>query len=96
MPRAHSNLTTECWLPGLKWMTLVIAVLLAGMLAGYAASRSPVSGAFNRPAERNLGAEKVSVFFLFRHLEQKHGYDLIFSRSRKVTPLTFQGVVPLG
>ncbi len=29
------------------------------------------------PAEKNLGAEKVSVFFLFRHLEQQHGFDSI-------------------
>jgi hypothetical protein len=47
------------------------------MLAGCAASRSPVTGKFDRPAERNAGAENVSVFFLFRHLEQQHGFDSI-------------------
>lgn len=62
------------WLQG---MTALIALLLAGMLAGCAASRSPVTGKFDRPAERNVGAEKVSVFFLFRHLEQQHGFDSI-------------------
>jgi len=50
---------------------------LAGLLSGCAASRSPVSGLFDRPAEKNYGAEKVSVFFLFRHFAQQHGFDSI-------------------
>lgn len=74
MQRAHSTTRSTRWLKGL---TALIALLLAGMLAGCAASRSPVTGKFDRPAERNAGAEKVSVFFLFRHLEQQHGFDSI-------------------
>jgi len=44
---------------------------------GYAASRSQVSGLFDQPGEKNYGAEKVSVFFLFSHLAQRHGFDSI-------------------
>lgn len=74
MQCAESTTISIRWLKGL---TALIALLLAGMLAGCAASRSPVTGKFDRPAERNVGAEKVSVFFLFRHLEQQHGFDSI-------------------
>ncbi|HZV82604.1 MAG TPA: hypothetical protein VFF53_10615, partial [Geobacteraceae bacterium] len=41
------------------------------------ATRSEITGVYNNPVEKNLRAEKVSVFFLFRHLEQEHGYDTI-------------------
>uniref|UniRef100_A0A831XGT5 Lipoprotein n=1 Tax=Geobacter metallireducens TaxID=28232 RepID=A0A831XGT5_GEOME len=74
MQSAQSTTMSTRWLKGL---TALIAMLLAGMLAGCAASRSPVTGKFDRPAERNAGAEKVRVFFLFRHLEQQHGFDSI-------------------
>lgn len=74
MQRAPSMTMPKRWFQG---MTLVVVLLLAGMLAGCAASRSPVTGKFDRPVEKNLGAEKVSVFFLFRHLEQQHGFDSI-------------------
>ncbi|MRR59236.1 MAG: hypothetical protein EG824_13640 [Deltaproteobacteria bacterium] len=74
MQRAPSITIAKRWLQG---MVPVVILLLAGMLAGCAASRSPVTGKFDRPAERNAGAEKVSVFFLFRHLEQQHGFDSI-------------------
>jgi|GEM_PF-5970172 len=40
------------------------------------------------PAEKNLGAEKVSVFFLFRHLEQQHGFDSIPKLSRQPVTLS--------
>lgn len=36
-----------------------------------------MSGAFDRPAQPNLGAERVSVLFVFRHLTQEHGWDAI-------------------
>ena len=36
-----------------------------------------MSGAFDRPAQPNLGAERVSVLFVFRHLAQQHGWDAI-------------------
>jgi hypothetical protein len=57
------------------WRASILLVVL--MLAGCAASRSPVTGVFDRPTERNAGAAKVTVFFLFRHLQQQHGFDSI-------------------
>ncbi|MDW7644401.1 MAG: hypothetical protein SCI25_05115 [Desulfuromonadales bacterium] len=59
-----------------NWIFVVILVL-ASTLSGCAASRSDLTGAFTQPPERNLGAEKVSVFFLFRHLSQQHGLDAL-------------------
>lgn len=59
------------------WLTATLALLLAFTLTGCAASRSQVSGTFDRHTEKNLGAEKVSVFFHFRHLKQEHGFDSI-------------------
>ncbi|TRO79720.1 hypothetical protein [Trichloromonas acetexigens] len=59
------------------WLGLVTVVLMVGMLVGCAASRSPMSGAYGRPAEKNSGAQKVSIFFLIRHLTQEHGFDAI-------------------
>jgi hypothetical protein len=56
---------------------LAIVLLLAGLLAGCAATRSPIEGMFDRPLEPNLNAEKVSVLFLFRHQAQQHGFDAI-------------------
>lgn len=56
---------------------LLVALLLAGSLAGCAASRSEISGAFTHPPEKNFAADKVNVFFLFQHLEQQHGFDTI-------------------
>lgn len=53
------------------------AVLLVWIVSGCAASRSPVSGIYSGKAEKNPGARKVSVFFLFRNLTQQHGMDSI-------------------
>ena len=77
MRHNHAMRMSKRGLGGVRWLVPVIVLLLAGLLAGCAASRSQVSGKFDRPAEKNLGAEKVSVFFLFRHLEQQHGFDSI-------------------
>jgi hypothetical protein len=52
---------------------LVVLLLLGGCVA----TRSEIMGRYDRPAEKNVGAEKVSVFFQFRHLGQQHGYDSI-------------------
>ncbi|SPD76075.1 exported hypothetical protein [uncultured Desulfobacterium sp.] len=56
---------------------MVIVLLVAVVIAGCAASRSDMTGLFSLPTEKNFGAEKVSVLFLFRHLEQQHGFDSI-------------------
>ena len=61
----------------LKIVRLALPLLLIVLLTGCAASRSQVTGAFNQPSEKNLGADKVSVFFQFRHLSQEHGFDSI-------------------
>lgn len=54
----------------------VIAVLV-WTLSGCAASRSALTGTYSGAAEKNIGAPKVSVFFLFRNLTQQHGMDSI-------------------
>ncbi len=62
---------------GLPVLLLLAFLLASGTLAGCAASRSKMTGLFDRQPEKNFGAEKVSVFFLFKHLEQKHGFDAV-------------------
>ena len=52
-----------------------IIFMLFFALAGCAASRSEITGAYTSPVEKNIGAERVSVFFLFRQLQQEHGFD---------------------
>lgn len=56
---------------------LALLLLLAGPLAGCAATRSAVEGTFDRPLEPNLNAPRVSVLFVFRHESQMHGFDAI-------------------
>jgi hypothetical protein len=55
----------------------VAIAALIWILAGCAASRSPITGIYSGTAEKNAGAPKVSVFFLFRNLTQQHGMDSI-------------------
>ncbi len=74
MGQVHGMTSSMVWS---RRIALVMLLLVGGMLAGCAASRSAVTGKFERPAEKNVGAEKVSAFFLFRHLEQQHGFDSI-------------------
>jgi hypothetical protein len=63
----------------------MIAILLGVFLSGCVASRSEIKGVYGEPASKNTEAQKVSVFFLFRHLGQQHGLDTI-------PKLQFQGV----
>lgn len=56
---------------------LALLVLISALMAGCAASRSPIEGAFNRAVQPNLNAGKVNVLFVFRHEEQMHGFDTI-------------------
>ncbi len=78
-------MTGKCFFRTLKrkWIgfnqigTVAIMMLLLGLLSGCAASRSSLTGIYNGPAERNLGAGKVSVLFLLRHMQQQHGFDSI-------------------
>lgn len=57
--------------------TMLSLLLLTAMLSGCVASRSEIKGAYGGQAEKNAAAQKVSVFFLFRHLGQQHGLDTI-------------------
>ena len=59
----------------LQLVFLPFAFLLIVTLSGCAASRSEMIGSYASPVEKNSGAEKVSVFFLFRQLQQQHGFD---------------------
>lgn len=56
---------------------LPVFLLLMLALSGCAASRSEIMGAYTGPVEKNAGAEKVSVFFLFRQVQQQHGMDAV-------------------
>lgn len=58
-------------------MPVISCLLFALLLGGCAATRSEISGGFNRPPEKNTSPDRVSVFFLFRHLSQQHGFDSI-------------------
>lgn len=66
-----------CLRSGTRRIILLLCLLLAAALFGCAASNSEISGSYNLPAKKNLGAEKVSVFFLFQHVAQQHGFDTI-------------------
>jgi len=57
--------------------SVAAVVLFIWIISGCAASRSPIHGLYNGTAEKNTGAQKVSVFFLFRNLTQQHGMDSV-------------------
>ena len=69
--------------PRVLLLPIVFMALLT--FAGCAASRSEIKGAFPAPAAKNVGAEKVSVFFLFRQMEQRRGMDA--SKKLKAVPV---------
>jgi len=60
--------------------TAVLALLL---LTGCATFRSGVEGEFNGEGEKNFGAEKVDVLFIFSHYKQSKGYDAISKLENK-------------
>jgi len=64
------------WTCGIVRLFLATAVCDA-LLSGCAGTRSEITGKFDRPAEKNSGAEKVSLFFHFKNLAQQHGFDSI-------------------
>lgn len=57
--------------------TLFAVILLSVLLAGCAASRSPIEGAFGRAEQSGPNSGKVDVLFVFRHEAQMHGFDTI-------------------
>lgn len=58
-------------------LCLTLATVATLCMCGCIATRSEIVGRFDQPAAKNLGAEKVSVFFHFRNLAQQHGFDSI-------------------
>lgn len=68
-----------------RMMKLALLLMLVAVLSGCAASRSDIIGAYTGPVEKNAGAEKVSMLFLFRQLEQQHGMDA--SQKLKTIPV---------
>ena len=52
-------------------------ITFAMVLTGCVASRSEVQGKFTSPVTRNTTAEKVSVLFQFKNLQQQHGMDTV-------------------
>ena len=65
----------DVWRGKARLLLAPAALFLIAALSGCAASRSEIMGAWKLPAEKNTGAAKVSVFFLFRQLEQQVGFD---------------------
>jgi hypothetical protein len=51
--------------------------MLILLLIGCASFRSGINGSYQGKAEKNYGAEKVSVLFIFDHFHQQMGYDAI-------------------
>jgi hypothetical protein len=56
---------------------LVLFAFALLVIQGCAASRTEMTGKFNLPSQVNADADKVSVFFHFRHMTQQHGWDSI-------------------
>jgi len=58
-----------------KMKMFILFIIL--ILTSCAAFKSSIKGKFENPAEKNYGADRVSVFFIFSHLRQTKGYDAI-------------------
>lgn len=57
-----------------KALIILLAVFL---ISGCASFRSGIQGKYEEKSQKNLGAEKVSVLFVFDHYHQAKGYDAI-------------------
>ena len=60
-----------------KSVSLICASALLLIIAGCASFRSDIKGKYEGKTEKNFGADKVSVLFIFSHYEQAKGYDAI-------------------
>ena len=58
-------------------LTIAIILLVTLFITGCATFRSGIEGEFVGAGEKNYGAEKVSVLFIFSHFKQAKGYDAI-------------------
>ena len=62
--------------------TLLI-LLIVFLISGCASFRSGIQGKYKGENEKNLGAEKVSVLFIFDHYHQAKGFDAIPKLEKK-------------
>ncbi len=63
-----------------------LIVILAGLVfifTGCASFRSGIQGKYEGTAEKNFGAGKVAVLFIFDHYKQAKGYDAIPKMEKK-------------
>lgn len=58
-------------------VSLLLGVLCALLLGGCIATRSEIAGAFSGQAQKNSAADKVSLLFHFKPVQQQHGFDSI-------------------
>lgn len=56
---------------------IVILVISLFLISGCASFRSGIQGKYEGAAEKNFGAGKVSVLFIFDHYKQSKGWDAI-------------------
>lgn len=60
----------------MKNIVLLFLMILILFLS-CATFKSNIAGEFNKPAEKNFGADRVDVLFIFSHYRQTIGYDAI-------------------
>jgi len=58
-------------------LLFICFLLTAVLISGCATFRSEIKGEFNASGEKNFGAEKVDLLYIFSHYEQAKGYDAI-------------------
>lgn len=56
---------------------LLLALLGVLLLGGCIATRSEIAGTFSGQPEKNTGADKVTLLFHFKPVQQQHGFDNI-------------------
>lgn len=64
-------------LSGKKRMMILCLMVITLVLSSCVTFRSPVEGIYESPPEKNYGAQKVKIMFLFTHLKQTVGLDAI-------------------
>jgi len=62
---------------GKRRVMILCLMVITLVLSGCVTFRSPVEGAYESPPEKNYGAEKVKVLFIFTHLKHTVGFDAI-------------------
>ncbi len=63
--------------------TLITILIVAFLISGCASFRSGIEGEFTSPSEKNFGADKVTVLFIFSHFKQSIGWDAIPKLERR-------------